>query len=376
MQQLATAKEQYKQKVSFRNGTRGLDNAMKFSMRFNRYRLQQHISSIPASNPANDAAVAGPSMSGRGAACVLQDGRVYLIPVAAGTARIYDPVTNSVSTPTGTFSAQPGGCVTLRDGRVFIIPYGSMVPKLYNPSTDTLTDVGTTALANFGPMTLMTNGSVFCNPYNGTTARIFNPNTNAITTPTGSYTGSFQSGGTVLLPDGRIFIVPYGITTARIVNASGSGFVTAGGTYPGGFGLFGGTLLKDGRVFCAPSQTAYGVIYNPYTNTTTNTASVFNSGSPGRFFGCALLPDGRVMMAPGRSNNVQIYDPETDTVSTISTDFGSGNDKSYGAVTLQDGRAMTVPYVGSNPIIVSGDFSAAGRAFDKQLALSPIVSHW
>ena len=90
-------------------------------------RVLSKIAANGASNAANDnRQQLGPTLPAdifRG--CVLmQDGRVFLVASDGTTARIYNPTTDTLTTPTGTYpgsNAFTGG-VLLPDGRVFCGP--------------------------------------------------------------------------------------------------------------------------------------------------------------------------------------------------------------------------------------------------------------
>jgi len=129
---------------------------------------------------------------------------------------------DQTTTPSGTYpgSASFEGGVLLPDGRVFCVPHGSTTARIYNPVTDTVTTPSPTfhsgSAAFFGGV-LLPDGRVFCVPRDSTTARIYNPVTDTVTTPSGTYPGSAAFIGGVLLPDGRVFCVPYNSTTARIL---------------------------------------------------------------------------------------------------------------------------------------------------------------
>jgi len=63
----------------------------------------------------------------------LPDGRVFCVPNNSTTARIYDPKTDTVTTPSGTYPgvASFGGGVLLPDGRVFCVPRFSTTARIY-----------------------------------------------------------------------------------------------------------------------------------------------------------------------------------------------------------------------------------------------------
>ena len=63
---------------------------------------------------------------------ILPDGRVFCIPFTSTTARIYNPITDVVTTPSGTYpggGAFAGG-VLLPDGRVFCVPRDSTTARI------------------------------------------------------------------------------------------------------------------------------------------------------------------------------------------------------------------------------------------------------
>jgi hypothetical protein len=128
------------------------------------------------------------------------------------------------STPTPSFPGSGAfyGGVLLPDGRVFCVPYNSTTARIYNPVTDTLTTPSGTYPGGgaFEGGVLLPDGRVFCVPLISTTARIYDPVTDTLTTPSGTYPGSVSFYGGVLLPDGRVFCVPYNSTTARILSGN------------------------------------------------------------------------------------------------------------------------------------------------------------
>jgi len=84
----------------------------------------------------------------------------------------------------------------------------------------------------------------------------------SLTTPTGTYPGSYAYAGGVLLPDGRVFCVPRNATSARIYDPVANSLTTPAGTYPGSNSYYGGVLLPDGRVFCVPLSATSARIYD------------------------------------------------------------------------------------------------------------------
>lgn len=133
-------------------------------------------------------------------------------------------VADTLTTPTGIYlTSRFSGGVLLPDGRVFCVPHNSTTARIYDPITDTLaTPNGTYPGAGaFVGGVLLPDGRVFCVPFNSSTARIYDPITNTLTTPSGNYPGVAAFSGGVLLPDGRVFCVPFNSMNARIYGGGG-----------------------------------------------------------------------------------------------------------------------------------------------------------
>jgi phage-related protein len=299
---------------------------------------------------AQDALTSHDTYPGSGAfigGVLLQDGRVFCVPYNSTTARIYNPVTNILTIPGGTypgaiaFAGAFAGGVLLSDSRVFCVPYNSTTARIYNPITNATTTPGGTYPGNIGLLggVLLADGRVFCVPHNSTTARIYNPVTNATTTPNGTYPGNKAFAGGVLLTDGRVFCVPHNSTTARIYNPTTDTLATPNGTYPGNGAFFGGVLLADGRVFCVPHSSTTARVFDPATNTLTTPSGISSFG----FVGGVLLPDKNVFCVPAVSSTGRIYNPITNTLTATNSVFPVGGNTFYGGVLLPDGRVFCVP---------------------------------
>ncbi|MBM9502881.1 hypothetical protein JWG44_21750 [Leptospira sp. 201903071] len=242
----------------------------------------------------------GPAFAG---GVLLSDGRVFCVPNYSTTARIYDPITNSVSIPNGTYpgSAAFAGGVLLQDGRVFCIPRNTSSARIYDPVTNSVSiPNGTYPTINaFTGGVLLLDGRVFCVPDSSTTARIYDPVLNTVSTPNGNYPGSGAFSGGVLLSDGRVFCVPNNSTSARIYDPVSDSVSTPGGSYPGGNAFVGGVFLPDGRIFCVPFQSTTSRIFDPVTNTVITPGGSYPGF--GSFAGGILLPDARVFCIPHNS---------------------------------------------------------------------------
>ena len=79
-------------------------------------------------------------------------------------------------TPRGTFGVTGGwnGAVLLADGRVFVVPHNSTTARIFDPATETLTTPGGTILGNYACRRgAAARWTVLCIPHNagGSTIR-------------------------------------------------------------------------------------------------------------------------------------------------------------------------------------------------------------
>ena len=77
---------------------------------------------------------------------MLPDGRVFCVPTNSTTARIYDPITDTLTIPSGTYPGGGGfvGGVLLPDGRVFCVPFNSTTARIYGSKLSKNLPVGRT----------------------------------------------------------------------------------------------------------------------------------------------------------------------------------------------------------------------------------------
>jgi len=158
----------------------------------------------PVTDTVSYVAIGISSVSGK--PTLMDDGRVFMISQTANTARIYNPATNAVTTPGGTFTASWGTCL-LPDGRVFCSPYGSTTATIYNPTTNTTTATAAVFPANqMRGCSLLMDGRVLVIPWDSNAFYIYNPTTNTVVT-TGSSSGHM---GCTLCPNGKVIASNYG----------------------------------------------------------------------------------------------------------------------------------------------------------------------
>jgi len=312
---------------------------------------------------------------------LLLDGRVFCVPMGSTVARIYDPVTDTLITPSGTYggSSDHSGAILLPNGRVYCVPQNITIARIYDPATNTLsTPAGTfpAGAAKYAGGVLLSDGRVFCVPRQFATARIYDPVNNDLTTPSGTYNADPEGSrfGATLLLDGRVFMAPEAVPNATFVIYSpfNDTLTTPLGTYIPPSGFESCVLMPDGRVFCVPDESVVGqaLIYNPTTNiiTTPNMQGKDYTG------GC-LLPDGRVFCAPAGptgGGTARVYDPISNTTTTPTGTVWTlaGYNGFIGAVLMQNGNVFMVPgwstraviakisYTGPNfsPALINGPF--------------------
>ena len=64
----------------------------------------------------------------------MPNGKVFCVPYASTTARIYDPVTDTTTTPTGSYPGSNAfiGGVLMPNGKVFCVPASSTTARIYS----------------------------------------------------------------------------------------------------------------------------------------------------------------------------------------------------------------------------------------------------
>jgi outer membrane protein assembly factor BamB len=316
---------------------------------------------------------------------LLQDGRVFLVPFNTNTARIFDPVTNTVTTlTTPTFSSAAdslSGGVLMADGKVFLIPRGATTAYIYDPMNNSVSTVGSLSSNphKFIGGVLLPDGRVFLVPGSSQYPAIYNPTTGSLTVLTYHtfHTTSYGFSGGVLLPNGKVFCVPFDSQQAKVYDpVADSVFTPPTNFHTGTQGFSGGILLPDGRVFCVPHNSQQAKIYNPTDYSVYTPLHTFHTGTNG-FTGGVLLPDGRVFCTPYNANVIKIYDPVTGNVITPPITF-SGTEKFSGSILLPDGRVFMVPYNHTSGVIISGNFSRFINDFQypKEILLSPFFNKY
>lgn len=287
----------------------------------------------------------GTNSNSYAAGIMLPDGRLYLAPHTAVNAKIFNPVTLALTTPSGTFNLAGGwnGAVLMADGRVFVVPHNSTTARIYDPGTNALSTPTGTYPGTFAYTggVLLPDGRVLMVPHTATVAAVYDPVADSVATY-GTFGGNYEYAGAVLLKDGRVFLVPHNATDGMIFDPATNGFTTSG-TFPGSEGFVGGALLEDGRVFCAPHKSATARIWDPSDGSVSTPSGTYGSAGTANFCGCATLPDGRVFIAPFQSTSARIYDPYLDTLSTPSGTY-SGAGACHDAAVMPNGNTFCVPY--------------------------------
>lgn len=170
-------------------------------------------------DPVADTLVAAggvyPGNDGHAGCVLMPNGKVFVPPFQNNAyARIYDPVSDTTTTAASNYNFGANfsywGAVLLLDGRVFVCPLSATSARIYDPATDTVSVPGGAYPGNFAVLggVLLADGRVYCVPYQSTTARIYNPTTNSVSTPGGTFPGLSRTGLGQLLPDGRVLVSP------------------------------------------------------------------------------------------------------------------------------------------------------------------------
>ena len=255
--------------------------------------------------------------------CLLQDGRVFLMPEAMGSgqAHIYDPELDRVMAAGEPIATGCMGCVVMADGRVLLVPHAATSPLIYDPRADTMSTSQVVTPAelqtgmDFWGGVLLPDGRVLLVPHMATAAMVYNPADDTTAVIEADLQGTNYAGG-VLLPDGRVFLVSYSGGTVFNVffdPATDSLRVEAPAGYvPGGWRC--GLLLANGMVLLLPGM--YGGwedcrIFDPATGKYAQ-APELAAVAPAEiqaYGGGAVLPDGRVVLCPYECRNLVVWDP-------------------------------------------------------------------
>lgn len=300
-------------------------------------------------------------------AVLMEDGKIFNVP-AGGNASVYDPATGNITMVTMDHTGDDGfmGGVLMHDGRVYMFPRDSTSARIYDPQSNSISTPNGTYTNTYGGVVLP-DGRVFSVPANGGQGNIYDPKTNTLTQTSGSTpTGWINYTGATLLADGRVFISPALAENAQIYDPVTDTFSTPSGTYGGFFGFAGAVLLPNGKVFISPCSSATGRIYDPVTDTLTVTAGTIPNSSVYAYFGAALLPNGKVFICPvAGPTNAAIYDPATDSFSSTSN-YSFSFYENLSCVAMLDGR-IYMPQLNGQKTVIYGNASAS---FDSNVVLS------
>jgi N-acetylneuraminic acid mutarotase len=360
-------------------------------------------------------------VAGCATAVVLPDGRVYIL---AGTAKIYDPASGTISiAPSPTIPSFWSTTTLLQDGKVLIAggiggdPTSgqsgatSADAQLFDPATGTYSDTGSMNEARaLHTATLLQDGKVLVTgggtpnmsgpTLSGTgespaptppplnSAELYDP-----ATGTWTETGTMEAGLAFhtanLLQDGRVLVVgaeqtsdTSGRMVAQLYDPS-SGTFTSTGTPSELRALQTATTLSDGRVLIVGGVTsasgdqagqappiATAEVYDPAAGTWSPAGSM----STGRVYhGASILDDGRVLVVGGLDpaagssglTSAEIYDPASNSWSP------TGNLATAMiapvASLLQDGTVLVVGIGDTSSMgsqTSSIDFINAGEIYD------------
>ena len=248
-------------------------------------------------------------------ATVLFDGRVLITGGVDGyydgitSAELYDPTTGTFSA-TGPMSEARGAATLLNTGKVLLSGANDLSLELYDPATGTFGPTGYVNGSAYGiPATLLLNGDVLLGGY------VFGPDAAIYKTMTGDvqaltfpdlvhvqgYSETLLTNGKVLLAGGLTSFAGYCCT--YLFDPSHQSFQTSG-SLNDGRAYHSATLLQSGLVLIAggytgrPSEIDYASaeLYDPASGTFTKAGSMTR---PRVNHTATLLRDGRVLMVGG-----------------------------------------------------------------------------
>jgi hypothetical protein len=278
----------------------------------------------------------------------MDDGRVFMVPWKSTTARIFDPSTNTFSTPNGVYTEQEQSHgVRLLDGRIFMPPIRlATSAKIYDPATNTLSIPNGTYPTYCQAPRLLSDGRVFIESSSTLTCVIiFDPSSEIVTIQNDVWLYG-NRGGVCVLHGDRVYMPPGGYDNtkpARIYNAVTGEVSLIAGSYPDAF-RFNITPLPNGKLFLSSSSSAAGcaVLFNPITY---ETEAVSGNWSGLMLGPASLITDGRVFIAPyGYSGSYTVYDYTTDTKITTTSGGSFPTYKNWAcSIQLDDGRIFTLP---------------------------------
>jgi len=233
----------------------------------------------------------------------LPDGRLLLIPYDADRFAIYDPHANTTTFQTdlsmlGDPAYRYRMAVLLNDSEVFCVPQDAGTAIVYNFLTQGMTFVYAETFGNSEMRSAcrLPDGRIFIVPYLGSTARIYDPaiNVYGYSTPSGTYTDSHLC--CLVMADGRVFIAPWSETVGRIYDPVADTLSNTIDLAP--VDRVDSCLeMPDGRIFMQ-SYAGPDCWYDPHTSTT----GVFPWGAGNPYSGACLLPNGDILKVPWVSN--------------------------------------------------------------------------
>ncbi len=311
----------------------------------------------------------------RAAMALLPNGMVFILGDAL-QAEIYDPATG-LFTRTANTVVNHGNAPTatlLNDGRVFIVGgFGSpSAAEYYDPATGKFTAVAaqtaeprgvfhTADLLPDGRVLLVgglngLEGGLATKPNSG--AEVFDPKTQTFTKAPSAVNRRRHT--TTVLGDGRVLVI--GGITGNDNAATTIGIIEAFDPTTGKFSTVGSTLLDrsspssillpNGNVLIVGGYEAAGTaeIFDPKKGQSLGTGGMAH---PREEFPIVALPNGQILVSGGGTfpafasgiASAELYNPASGTF-TPAADMATGRFQ-HGAITLLDGRVLTVDGVSS-----------------------------
>lgn len=176
-------------------------------------------------------------------------------------------------------------------------------------------------------------------------------------------TGNKWSGG-VLASNGKIYCVPYDATTILVIDTNTNTAVmdTLGATLTGTAKWFGGVLGSDGKIYCIPHSATNILVIDPVTNTATTPTLGANLTGTLKWEGGCIGKDGKIYGIPSSATDILIIDvvAGTATRSAMGATL-TGASKWRGGVTSRTGKIICSPRSSTDVLVIDPSTSSATR---------------
>lgn len=279
------------------------------------------------------------------------NGKIYFIPLNAGSVLVVDTVNNtsytfgSVTTgDSGAASSRYYGGVLAKNGKIYCPPGSASKVMIIDPVTETIsyiaTDLGATVTKFFNG-SLVPNGKIYCastQTAGYTNLLIIDPSNDSVDTIN---IGVVGYGSPVLASNGKLYFPPNNATNILVVDPMDNSRYTFGSVAATTNKWFNATLAPDGMIYGIAFGVTQILKIDPIAETVT-----YMTGTASGYYLSGLGANGKVYAAPRSSAPLNVYDPETDTNTTLNPTNGTwatSISKWHGGVLAPNGKIYFAP---------------------------------